>query len=144
MQTRRSYLTLLSMATERQRRDLVAALRVRGFDDVNLSGARILRVLGREPKIVQALADATGTTKQFAAREVRHLAEAGYVETSPSPADGRAVLVKATRRGHRLLAASDREKRRLDAGVEARLGPRDARELRRLLARLVGPTTGDG
>ena len=60
-----------------------------------------------------AVADATGLSRPVVSRRVASLVEAGYLDTSPDPADGRASLVAVADAGRRLLD-------RLDvAGAEA-------------------------
>jgi DNA-binding MarR family transcriptional regulator len=133
----RPLLTLLSLATQRERATLVAALSARGFDDIALPGARLLAALREGDASIQTLADATDTTKQFCAREVQKLATARYVRLATSKEDRRVTLVSLAPRGHDLLEASRATKRELDQTVSKKLGAQNARTLRRLLARLV-------
>jgi DNA-binding MarR family transcriptional regulator len=130
-------LSLLSRATEHERRALVAELAERGFDDVGLAGARLLARLADGPASIQALAAASGTTKQFAAREVKKLERAGYVSVAASPNDGRATSVTLARRGRRLLEESRQVKLALTARVKRRLGARALATLERLLVALT-------
>ncbi len=130
-------LTLLSVVTQNEREALVAALERRGFHGVSLPAVRLLAELKDAPKSVQSLADATGTTKQFCAREVKRLDEAGYLEVAPSEEDRRAVVVSLGPHGRRLMAAARDIKRELDGAIVRRLGEKDARVLRTLLARLA-------
>jgi DNA-binding MarR family transcriptional regulator len=133
----RPLLTLLSLATNLERARLLALLAAEGFDDIALPGARILGALRDGPRTIQALAEATETTKQFAAREVQKLDGARYVSVGPAPDDKRASMVQLEARGRRLLDASHRIKHSLDHAVSRKLGERDAASLRRLLVRLV-------
>jgi DNA-binding MarR family transcriptional regulator len=132
-------LTLLNAVTQRQRDALVAALTRRGFAGVALPGVRLLAELTQGARSVQALADATATTKQFCAREVKRLAQGGYVTLANSVEDRRVTLVLLTTTGRRLMAAVRQAKRELDGVIAQRLGAADARTLRRLLARLNEP-----
>jgi DNA-binding MarR family transcriptional regulator len=133
----RPLLTLLSLATNLERARLIDSLAAEGFDDIALPGARILGALRGGPCSIQALAEATETTKQFAGREVQKLSRARYVSVAPSAEDKRASLVQLAPRGRRLLDASHRTKHALDEAVARKLGERDAASLRRLLERLV-------
>jgi DNA-binding MarR family transcriptional regulator len=130
-------LSLLSLATNRERARLTAALAAEGFDDIALPGARILGALRSGPQSIQALAQATDTTKQFAAREIQKLCRARYVSVSQSAEDKRVSVVRLEPRGRRLLDASHHTKHALDRAVARKLGERDAASLRRLLERLV-------
>lgn len=135
-------LSLLSRATEHERRALVTELAERGFDDVGLAGARLLARLADGPTSIQELAAASGTTKQFAAREVKKLERAGYVSVAASPSDGRASSVALARRGRRLLEVSRRTKLTLAARARQRLGARDLATLERLLVALTATPSG--
>jgi len=130
-------LSLLSRATEQERRLLVSELAARGFDDIGLAGARLLARLAHGPASIQALAAASGTTKQFAAREVKKLARAGYVSVAASESDGRATSVTLSPRGSRLLAESRKLKLALTARARRLLGARDLATLERLLVALT-------
>ena len=130
-------LSLLSRATEQERRSLVGELAARGFDDIGLAGARLLARLAEGPASIQLLADAGGTTKQFAAREVRKLERASYVSVAASQSDGRAASVTLAPRGARLLAESRKVKLALTARARRRLGARHFALLERLLVELT-------
>lgn len=130
-------LTLLSRATEYERQKLVKGLGERGFDDIGLAGARLLARLSGGPASIQELAAANGTTKQFAAREVKKLERSGYVALAASPSDGRATSVTLARRGTELLAESRRVKQALATRARRKLGARNLATLERLLLRLT-------
>ena len=130
-------LSLLSRATEHERRALVRELAAGGFDDIGLAGARLLARLAGGPASIQALAASNGTTKQFAAREVRKLEGAGYVSIAASKGDARARSVTLARRGGRLLEESRRVKLLLAARAKRRLGARSLATLERLLVALA-------
>lgn len=132
-------LSLLSRATEQERRALVNELAARGFDDIGLAGARLLARLAEGAASIQLLAAAAGTTKQFAAREVRKLERAGYVSVAASQSDARAASVTLARRGSQLLEESRQIKLALTARARRRLGARDLATLERLLVALIEP-----
>src|SRR5690349_4157492 len=111
----RPLLTLLSLATQQERETLVRTLAARGFDDIALPGARLLGALREGEASIQALAEATSTTKQFCAREVQKLVQGRYVQVATPDADRRVSLVSLLARGRSLLAASGSAKRDLDA-----------------------------
>ena len=136
-------LSLLSRATEQERRALVDALAARGFDDIGLPGARLLARLADGAASIQLLAAAAGTTKQFAAREVRKLGRAGYVSVAASHSDARAASVTLARRGSQLLEESRQLKLALTARARRRLGARDLATLERLLVALLEPAQED-
>ena len=133
----RPLLTLLSLATQRQREILVKALSARGFDDIALPGARLLAALREGESSIVSLAATTGTTKQFCAREVQKLVQGAYVQAVVSAVDRRVSLVSLAQRGRALLDASGSAKKELDAAIRKQLGDAGARALRGLLVRLV-------
>lgn len=131
-------LTLLSIATQREKDAMVVSLRARGFEKIGLPEMRLVGELKvRGPSSIQALADATGTTKQFCAREVKKLEGEGYVSLEPSPDDKRVTLVTLGPAGRRLMAATHEVKIEHDASIARRLGAANARALRQLLEELV-------
>jgi DNA-binding MarR family transcriptional regulator len=93
---------------------------------------------------VTALAERAGITKQSMAALVEHLAAHGYVAVEADPGDGRARLVKLTRRG----AAVQRQARELSSKVEMEwadaIGEEEMRVLRVLLEKLYDHLTSSG
>jgi len=130
-------MTLLSRATERERRLLVRAVVGRGHAQVTLAGVRVLATVRDGTKSVQELARATHTSKQYAAREVQKLVDSGHVKVTPSADDKRVSLVALAPSGLALLRASDRAKAEREREVEGALGGANLRTLRRLLEALA-------
>ncbi len=130
-------LTLLSAVAQAERDALVAALERRGFSGVAMPAIRLIAEVAAAERSIQALADATGTTKQFCGREVARLKKQGYLAIAPSPDDKRATSVSLAARGKKLLEAVRQAKRELDAAMLRRLGAADVERLRRMLTRLV-------
>lgn len=130
-------MTLLSRATERERRLLVSAVVGKRHAQVTLAGVRVLATVRDGEKSVQELATAISTSKQYAAREVQKLVGSGHVSVTPSAEDKRVSLVALAPRGLALLRASDRAKAERERQVEAALGVANLRTLRRLLEALA-------
>jgi DNA-binding MarR family transcriptional regulator len=92
---------------------LVAALRSVPRD-LSLAALSTLSNVERNgPRRLTDLAVAEGVAQPSMTTLVSNLERAGYVERRPDPTDGRAILVRATVRGSRLMA----QRRR--AGTEA-------------------------
>lgn len=72
-------------------------------------------------------------TPQAMAEFIRYLEERGYVERLPDPADGRARIVKLTRRGRDASRAAREAFAALEAAWETKLGPRRVNQLRQAL-----------
>lgn len=68
--------------------------------ELGVNGYALLETLAVQPERRQsALAEAIGTDKPTMSRLVQELEEAGLVERSPDPSDGRAQLVRLTAEG---------------------------------------------
>ncbi len=96
-------------ALERFRRQIDADLRRLASDEMrHLRGShgRILDLLGNEGTRPSALAADAWITKQAISQRIRELEEAGLVETTPDPTDGRAVVVKRTAEGDQVRASA--------------------------------------
>ena len=85
---------------------------------------------------MSVLAQRAQITKQSMAELVAHLERHGYVERVPDPDDGRAKLVRATRRGTEVYAIAREFVAELEARWTERLGEEKMRRLRALLVEL--------
>ena len=96
---------------------LVAALRAVPRD-LSLTALSTLASVERAgPQRLSDLAAAEGVAQPSMTALVSNLERAGYVERAPDPTDGRAILVRATARGARLMA----RRRRAGAAAMAEL-----------------------
>lgn len=136
-QVHKPLIKLLAEASQRERETLVKSLEAQGFPGVAAAQVRLLELLLAGPQHIQALAQASGTTKQFCAREVKKLHAQQLVLLAASRQDQRVTLVSLAARGRRLLEVVAREKRARDAAMEKVLGKAGAVSLRRLLGLLV-------
>jgi DNA-binding MarR family transcriptional regulator len=85
---------------------------------------------------VSVLAGRAQITKQSMAELVAHLERHGYVERVPDPADRRAKLVRATRKGEEVYAIAREFVGELESEWGRRLGRAKLRRLRELLEEL--------
>jgi DNA-binding MarR family transcriptional regulator len=115
---------------------LHARLAERGHPEVRAPHGNVFQFLDDEGTRVSVLAQRAQITKQSMAELVAHLERHGYVERIPDPADGRAKLVRATRRGSEVYAVARQFVAELEQQWTARLGERKMRRLRGLLAEL--------
>ncbi|RKS75634.1 DNA-binding MarR family transcriptional regulator [Motilibacter peucedani] len=116
-----------------------AGVRDAGFDDVRPAhGFAFLRLSGGGATVVE-LARHLGVTKQAASQLVEELSRKGYVERTPHPDDGRAVLVVLTERGRACTAAADATLRTQTQHWSHVVGEGRLRTLRDDLARIVPP-----
>jgi DNA-binding MarR family transcriptional regulator len=82
------------------------------------------------------LAERAQVAKQTATALVDHLERSGYVERVPDPADGRARLVRLTRRGMQVIPVARAEERVIEQEWTQHLGARRMRQLREALVLL--------
>lgn len=103
---------------------------------ITLAQARIFQRVDHQGSRLTSLADSAQLTKQAAGFLVDQLERAGYVERAPDPADGRARLIRITRRGYDVIAVATAEQAIIEAEWTRHLGPRATEDLRRTLERL--------
>jgi len=107
-----------------------------GYDDLTLAQARIAARLGDAGMRLTDLAAAAQVTKQTAGFLVDQLEAAGYVERRRDPSDGRARLVRLSRRGRAAQRRASRIEDQVYAEWADHLGPRRTTALRDALVRL--------
>jgi DNA-binding MarR family transcriptional regulator len=90
--------------------------------------------LGWEGSRITDIAKAQDVTKNAVGQLVTELEDLGYVERVPDPDDGRAKIVRYTRKGRALIDDAARIAERLDAEIEAIVGTRRLAQLRSTLA----------
>ena len=115
---------------------LAQRLAERGHGQVRAAHGNVLQYLDDRGTRASVLARRAQMTKQSMAELVAHLERHGYVERVPDPDDGRAKLVRATRRGGEVYAIAREFVADLEARWTARLGEEKMRRLRELLVEL--------
>lgn len=103
---------------------------------ITLPQARLFQRVDREGSRLTRLAEAAQVSKQAAKFLVDQLESAGYVERVPDPSDGRARLIRATRRGREVIALASTAEREIEQEWRDHLGGPDIAELERILVRL--------
>jgi DNA-binding MarR family transcriptional regulator len=112
-------------------------LQTRGFREVTDSNSTVMKLLGPEGDRITELAKKAGMTKQSMGYLVDQLGEASYVERLADPRDGRAVIIRRTKKGWAYNRAAAEEVAKLQEEWTHLLGPAKMRELKSLLAELV-------
>lgn len=112
-------------------------LRERGYEGLALAHIALLPHLDVDGTRVTTLAERAGMTKQGMGQLVLDLERRGYVERAPDPADGRALLVRFTEAGCRLLGDAVSVTREIEAQYAAVLGEQQLVALREALVALV-------
>jgi DNA-binding MarR family transcriptional regulator len=108
----------------------------RGHPEIRTPHGNVFPYLDDDGTRVSVLAERAEITKQSMAELVAHLERHGYVERVPDPDDGRAKLVRATRKGNELYAIAREFVAEVEAGWTRRLGATKMRRLRELLEEL--------
>lgn len=116
---------------------LLERLAARGHGSIGMPDIKLLWCLSDEPINVQQAAQMMGTTKQFAARTVAALKVAGLVRVTADETDKRAIAIRASRDGARLLAIIAQEKCAIEQSWRDMLGAAGYDRLTEAMARLV-------
>jgi DNA-binding MarR family transcriptional regulator len=125
---------------DEMRSELAAA----GYDDLNRSFGYVARTLADQPLTLRDLAERLGMTSQGAIKIVDDLERCSYVERVDDPSDGRAKLLRLSRRGRAALAAARKFHAKFEAELATRVGARTAATVRRVLEGIVEQRRVDG
>jgi DNA-binding MarR family transcriptional regulator len=126
---------LMFIAFRSSENRILEAIREAGFD-ITLAQARIFARVGPDGTRLTDLAEQAQVTKQTATHFVDELERAGYVERTPDPTDGRARLVRFSRRGQKIIAVARAEEEAITAEWTRHIGQRRMKELRETLTLL--------
>ena len=116
--------------------ELMHRLAARGHPEVRFAHGNVFQYLDDRGTRIGVLAERAGVSKQAMAQLVAHLDRHGYVDRVPDPADRRAQLVRATRRGNEVFAIARELMAEIDARLDERLGSAKKQRLRSLLHEL--------
>ena len=127
---------LLRMPWETVHERMLAGLHQRGYEDLIAPHLTVLQYPGPENMRPADLATRTRMTKQALNYLLGQMEELGYVQRVQDSADQRFKRIRLTPRGRAAGAAMREIVREVEAEWSQKLGPRQFRELRKLLARL--------
>lgn len=108
-----------------------------GFSDVTPAFSSLMPLLDATGARPTTLAQRAGITKQAISQLVRELEVRGYVEQVPDTTDTRAKIVRLTKRGVALHAASAKVRLEMQSVALAKLGELRVSRLRRDLVDLA-------
>lgn len=131
---------LLGFAWIAVHRRVMAKVRRHGFTDLADAHFTLTRSMDYEGTRVTALARRAGASKQAMSSLVSSMESMGYVHRVPDPADGRAVLVRYTRRGMELARAIVESARETEDEIRAEIGGGSLDELKQRLERFLDAT----
>jgi DNA-binding MarR family transcriptional regulator len=127
---------LLRVPAQAVQRRIIAGLNAAGYDDLRVPHMAVLRFPGPDGERPGVLADRGGMSKQAMNQLLGSLEELGYLTRSDDPHEGRARVVRFTRRGHAAWAKTLDILREIEREWSAELGAKDFAHLKALLLRV--------
>ena len=129
---------LLGRLHTRVSEGVTAQFREEGIADITPAQANALMVLfqRRHPLTARQLAGELGVSEVTVGRVVRRLEAGGWVERARDPDDGRAILLRPTRKARAALPDFVRLSNQMMDQVFAGFSPAEVQQLQGLLARL--------
>ncbi len=127
---------LLRVPAQAIHRRLIEELNAAGFDDVTLPHIAVFQFPGPDGARPGSLAERAGMSKQAMNQLLRSLEGLGYIERCNTPDEGRARIVRFTRRGHAAYAKICEILVEIEREWRAELGSGCFDELKKILARI--------
>ena len=133
---------LLRVPAQAIHRRIIQDLNVAGFDDLSLPHITVLQFPGPDGVRPGTLAERAGVSKQAMNQLLRSLEALGYIVRSDAPDEGRARIIRFTKRGHAAYSKIHDILRNIEREWSAELGLKDFAQLKELLSRVwEGPLT---
>jgi DNA-binding MarR family transcriptional regulator len=127
---------LLRVPAQAIHRRIIVELNAAGFDDLRVPHMAVLQFPGPDGVRPGTLAERAGMSKQAMNQLLRSLEALGYIARSDAPDEGRARIVRLTRRGRAAYAKIHDILRHIEREWMTELGPKRFAELKALLARV--------
>ena len=127
---------LLRVPAQAIQRRVIAELNASGFVDVRLPHMAVLQFPGPDGVRPGVLAERAGMSKQAMNQLLKSLEGLGYLVRSDAPDEGRARMVRFTKRGRAVYAKMVAILQDVELEWSAELGPKQFRELKALLFRV--------
>src|SRR5215510_13542592 len=115
---------LLRVPAQAIHRRLISALNAAGFDDLRLPHMAVFQFPGPDGVRPGVLAERAGMSKQAMNQLLRSLEALGYIARSSPPDEGRATIVRLTKRGRAAYAKIHDILRDIEHEWIAALGPK--------------------
>jgi DNA-binding MarR family transcriptional regulator len=126
---------LLRVPAQAIQRRIIRDLNAAGFDELSMPHMAVLQFPGPDGARPGTLAERAGMSKQAINRLLGSLEDFGYLVRRDAPDEGRARVVRFTRRGRAAYAKVYDILRDIEREWSAELGPRDFAQLKVLLSR---------
>jgi DNA-binding MarR family transcriptional regulator len=117
-------------------RRLIAELNASGFDDLRVPHMAVLQFPGPDGVRPGVLAERAGMSKQAMNQLLKSLEGLGYLVRSDAHDEGRARIVRFTKRGRAVYAKMIDILRDIERDWSEELGPKQFKELKTLLCRV--------
>ena len=127
---------LLRVPAQAIQRRIIRELNARGFDGLTMPHMAVLQFPGPDGVRPGALAERAGMSKQAMNQLLRSLEALSYVIRSAAPNDGRARIVRLTKRGRAAYAKIHEILRDIEREWSDELGPKHVVQLKDLLLRV--------
>ena len=127
---------LLRVPAQAIHRRIIKELNAAGFDELRLPHMAVLQFPGPDGVRPGTLAERAGMSKQAMNQLLRSLESLGYIVRSDAPDEGRARIVRFTRRGRAAYSKIHDILRDIEREWSAELGPKRFAQLKELPGRV--------
>ena len=127
---------LLRAPSQAIHRRLIGDLNAAGFEDLSLPHMAVLQFPGPDGVRPVTLAERAGMSKQAMNQLLRSLEGLGYIVRSDAPDQGRARIIRFTKRGRAAFSKIHDILRDIEREWSAELGPARFAQLKELLCRV--------
>lgn len=127
---------LLRVPAQAIHRRIIKELNAAGFKELRLPHMAVFRFPGPDGARPGVLAEGAGMSKQAMNQLLRSLEGIGYIVRSNAPDEGRARIVRFTKRGHAAYAKIHGILRDIEREWSAELGAKNFAQLKELLFRV--------
>ena len=124
---------LLRVPAQAIHRRIISELNAAGFEELRLPHMAVLQFPGPDGVRPGVLAERAGMSKQAMNQLLRSLEGLGYLARSDTPDEGRARIVRLTKRGRAAYAKVHEILREIEREWSAELGPKHFNQLKELL-----------
>ena len=127
---------LLRVPAQAIHRRIIKELNAGGFDELRLPHIAVLQFPGPDGVRPGTLAERAGMSKQAMNQLLRSLEALGYIVRADAPEEGRARIVRFTKRGRAAYSKIHNILRNIEREWSAEIGPKQFAQLKELLARV--------
>ena len=127
---------LLRVPAQAIHRRLISELNAAGFEELRVPHMAVLQFPGPDGVRPGTLAERAGISKQAMNQLLGSLEEHGYITRSDAPHEGRARIIRFTKRGRAAYARIHDILRDIEREWSAELGPKRFAQLKELLTRV--------